>query len=90
MINKGALAKYSQVEIMLGALPRDLGPKAVIKLGLDPRNPSTFNYERLRNHVLGKCATADAVVLLDLTGACMSPTVSPYSIPTGVPTHRCQ
>jgi len=32
MINNGALAEYSQVEMLLGALPRDLGAKAVMKL----------------------------------------------------------
>jgi hypothetical protein len=42
IISKGALAEYSQVEILLRALPRDLIAKAVMKLELDHRDPSTF------------------------------------------------
>jgi len=47
MISKGAFAEYSQVEMLLGALPRDLRAKAVMKLELDPRDPSTFKYDKL-------------------------------------------
>jgi hypothetical protein len=36
MISKEALAEYSQVEMMLRALPGDLRAKAVMKLELDP------------------------------------------------------
>jgi len=32
IIDKGALAEYSQVEMLLGALPRNLSAKAVMKL----------------------------------------------------------
>jgi len=46
MIDKGALAEYSQVEMLLGALPRNLRAKAVMKLELDPRDPSTFKYDK--------------------------------------------
>ena len=84
-INKGALAEYSQVEMLLGALPRDLRAKAVMKLNLDPRDPSTFKYDKFPKHVLDKGATADALALQDLEGACTAPGVSPYSIPAGVP-----
>ena len=42
MTNKGGLAKYSQVEMLLGALPSDMKAKAVMKLKLDSRDPSTF------------------------------------------------
>jgi len=34
MISKGAWVEYSQVEMLLGALPRDMRPKAVMKLKL--------------------------------------------------------
>jgi len=84
-IGKGAQAEYSQVEMLLGALPRDLRAKAVKKLELDPRDPSTFKYDKLRKHVLDKCSTADALAVLDSEGACTAPGVSPYSIPAGVP-----
>jgi len=84
VISKGALAEYSQGEMLLGALPRDLRVKAVMKLKLDPRDPSTFKHDKLRKHVLDKCATADALALLDSEGACTAPGVSPYSIPARV------
>jgi hypothetical protein len=47
MIEKVALAKYSQVEMLLGALPRHLRAKAVMQLALDSRNPLTFSYNIL-------------------------------------------
>jgi hypothetical protein len=46
-ISKGAVAEYSQVEMLLEALPRDLRAKAVMKLELDPRDPSMFKYNKL-------------------------------------------
>jgi hypothetical protein len=42
MISKRALAEYSQVEILLGALPRDLREQVVMKLEQDPEDPSMF------------------------------------------------
>jgi len=47
MINRGALAEFSQVAMLLGALPSDLRAKAVMKLDLDPRDPSKFEYDKL-------------------------------------------
>jgi hypothetical protein len=85
MISKGALAEYSQVEMLLGALLRDFRATAVMKLELDPREPATFKYNKLRQHVLNKCATADGLALLNSEGARTAPGVSPYSIPAGVP-----
>ena len=85
MISKGALAEYSPVEMLLGALPRDFRAKAIMKLELDPRDPSTFKYDKLRKYALDKCATADALALLDSEGARTAPGVSPYSLPAGVP-----
>jgi len=84
-IATGALAEYSQVKMLLKALPWDLRAKAEIKLELDPQHPSTFKYYTLRNHVLYKCATANPLALLDLEGARTVPGVSPYSMPAGVP-----
>jgi hypothetical protein len=85
MISKGVLAEYSQVEMLLGALPRDFRAKAVMKLEIDHRDPSTFKYEKLRKHVLDECATADVLALLDSEGVSTAPGVSPYSLPAGVP-----
>jgi len=85
MINKGALAEYSQVEMLLGAFPRELRAKAVMELDLDPRDPWTFKYDKLRKHVLDECGTADTLTLLNSEGARTAPGVSPYSILAGVP-----
>jgi soluble lytic murein transglycosylase-like protein len=88
MISKGAFAEYSEVEMLLGALPRDLRAKAVMKLELVRRDPSMFKYNKLRKHVIGKCATPDALALLDSDGACTVPGVSRYSVPAAVPLLR--
>jgi hypothetical protein len=58
VINKGALAEYSRVEMLLGALSPDLRVQAVMKLELHPRDPSMFKYDKLRKHVLDKSVTA--------------------------------
>jgi len=52
MIKKGALAEYSQVELLLVAIPRDVRAKAVMELELDPRDPLTFTYDQLPNMTL--------------------------------------
>jgi hypothetical protein len=85
MIRNGALAEYSQVEMLFGSLPRDWKAKAVMKLKLDSRDPSTFKYNQLRKDVLDICATRDALALLDSEAACTAQGVSPYSIPLVVP-----
>jgi hypothetical protein len=85
MIDKGALAEYSQVEMLLGAVSRNLRATAVMKLQQDPRDPSTFKYDKLRKHVRDNCATANALARLDWDGARKAPGVSAYPIPAGVP-----
>jgi len=85
MINKGALAEYSPVEMLLTALPRALSAKAVMQLELDPRDRFTFKYDTLQTHVLIDCITADALTLLDSEGAHTVLGVSLYPIPAGVP-----
>jgi len=84
MLTKGALAEYSQVEMILAAHPRDLRAKAVMKLQLDPRDPLTFKYDKLSMHDLEKCATTNSLTMLDLDGARTAPVVTPYFIPAGV------
>jgi hypothetical protein len=51
--------------MLLGANPRDLRAKPVMKLELDPRDPLMFKYNKLRKQVLDKCATTNALTLLD-------------------------
>jgi hypothetical protein len=76
MISKGALAEYSQVEMLLRVLPRDLRAKAVMKLELHPSDPWTFKYDTLPKYFLDTSATGDALDLLDVEGACRAPGVS--------------
>jgi len=85
LINKGALAENSVVEMLLRALLRYWRPKKVMKLELDPRDPWTFKYDKLQHCVLDKGATADTLTHLHWDGAHKVPGISPYSIPTGVP-----
>jgi len=85
MIIKGALAEYSQVEMLLGALPRDWGAELVMILELDPRDPLAFKYDKLQKHVLDTCVTSDALAHLKLEGGHMTLGVSPYSVRAGVP-----
>jgi len=84
IISKGTLAEYSQVDVLIGALPRYWRAKVVMKFELDPRAPSMFKYNKLQKHVLDKCGTADAVALLDPEGACVALGVTPETIPAGV------
>ena len=85
MINRGTLAKYSQVEMLLGAILNDMRVKVIMKLELDPRDPSTLKYNKRRMHLLDECATTNALAHLHLEGAYTAPGVSPYSIPAAVP-----
>lgn len=47
MINNSSMAMNSQVEMMLGTLPIDLGANVVMKLELDHRDRSIFRYNEL-------------------------------------------
>jgi len=85
MINKGALAKYSQGDIMRGALPRVLRVKAVMTLELDLRDPATSKHSRTQTPVVDRCVTTDAITLLDPDRATTAPGVSSYSIAAWVP-----
>lgn len=47
MIDKGVLAEFSQVEMLLGALTINLRGKFITNLELDPRDPSKVKYDKL-------------------------------------------
>jgi len=85
MVDKGAFAVYSPVEILLRDLPRNLRAKSGMKLQIDLRVPLMFKYNTLSRHVIDPLVTTDALDLLDSEGACAVPGVSPYSIPVRVP-----
>jgi len=78
------LAKYSQLEMLLRALPRYLTATGIMLLKQHPRDPSTFKYEKPRKHFFDKSVNADALTLQDSERAHTAPGVSPYSIPAGV------
>jgi len=44
----------------------------------------TFKYDKLQNHILDKCVTADDLYLPDSEGAHTAPGVCAYSVPPGV------
>jgi len=70
--------------MLLTALPSDLRTKPEMEPELDPRDPLTFTYGKIRMHALDNGGTADALAILDSGGVHISPGVSPYSIPAGV------
>jgi hypothetical protein len=78
------LAKDSQMEMLHGALPRNLRATGVIILQQHPTDHSPFKYKQLCEHVFDKCVTADALTLLVSAGARTGLGVSPYSIAAGV------
>jgi len=84
-INQGALAKYSQPEMLLWALWRELGAKVVMKLEQYPRDPTMFKYDGCRDYAPNKCVISHALQQRDSEGAHMAPEVSHYSTPAGVP-----
>jgi hypothetical protein len=71
--------------MLLGALPRDLRANAVTKLEQDPRYLSMCKNNKRRKNVTDKCATADALAILDLECPLTAPGVCSYSIPAAVP-----
>jgi len=71
--------------MLLWALPRELGVKAVMKFNQDPTDPSMFQYNKHRIHFRVKCVMADALTLHDSEGAHSLLGVSPYSVLAGVP-----
>lgn len=77
------MAEYSQVEMLLAALPSELRVQVVLPLELDIREPSTFNYNKLRKHVHKKCVTPAALTLRDAEGAITTLRFSRSSIPAG-------
>jgi len=85
MIDKGVFAEYTQVEMVLGALPTNLSAKVVMKLELDLWDPSKCKYNKLWKHIFDRCVTAEAHAHLDLEGASSAPGVSPGSVAAGVP-----
>ena len=85
MIYMGALAKYSQVEMLLETLPRNMSANARMKLEPDLREPLMFKYKKIQMHILDKCVTTDTLTVLDMERVHTVPGVSPYSVPAGVP-----
>lgn len=84
MITKRAVAEDSQVAMLLRALQGDLCANAVMKIEQDRRVPVTFQFDKLQKHILSKCATLDALAILDLNGSHTAPAVSPYSIEAAI------
>jgi hypothetical protein len=83
IITKGAMAKYSQVKMLLGAFLRDLCAKVVMKLEMDRRGPSMLKYDKFQNHVMDNCASTNTLPRLHSDGARTAPGVSTYSVPAG-------
>jgi len=85
MIKMGVLAEYTQVEMLLGAIPHNMRVTVLMKLKLRCRNPSILTYVNILKYVLNTSVTGNAVALIVMEGACSATEVSPYSVPAGVP-----
>jgi len=85
MIIKEALAEYTQVKLLLGALSRDFRANALMKPTLDHRDPLMYKYDKLQKRLLDKCVTTNTIALLRSKAACIVPSVSSYSVSAGVP-----
>lgn len=85
MTDTEALADDSQMHILLGDLPWELKANVVMKLELDPRNPSMFTYATLQKLVFNNCFHTYDRTILDLDGARMVPRVHLYSVRAAIP-----
>ena len=81
MFVNGSLAEYTRVESLMKALPRSLKAKAVVRLDMDPQQLATFRYDRLRDFLIAKCATADALPLIDSEETSTAQGISQYLAP---------
>ena len=81
MFINGSLAEYTRIESLMKALPHSLKAKAVVSLDMDPPQPATFKYDRLRDFLIAKCMTADALALIDSEETSTIPGISQYSAP---------
>jgi len=80
----GDLAKYWQVEMLLGALPRILKAKAVMKLKPYHWDPSIFKNNKPQSHILNIWLTANPLALLEIKQALTALGVTLYSVAAGV------
>jgi len=84
LINKGAMAEYSQLEILLATLQRDGSGNFLIKLEEDPRPPSRWEYNTLWKQYLDSFLTTNTLAIMHSGWVCTVPGDSPYSVPAGV------
>jgi hypothetical protein len=79
------MVEYERTEMLLRALPKKLSRKAIIKLGLNPLEPSTFDYGNLHIWISARIHAAEAVAMFEfLAPAAAIPTtlISPTAPPT--------
>ena len=76
-----SLAEYTRVESLMKVLPRSLNAKGMERLDIDPMQQATFRYDRLRDFLIAKCATADALALINSEETSTTPGITQYSAP---------
>jgi len=85
MSNNWTMVEYWEVDILLGALPRDMRITLVGNLQLDPRDHLIISTDTLQKHVLHKRATTHTLALLDWESVHAVVGLYPDSVPAGDP-----
>jgi len=60
---RGMMVEYERTEMWLCALPKRLWRKGITKLGLNPLDPRTFDYRKLKALISSKISAAEAVAM---------------------------
>jgi hypothetical protein len=64
---RGMMVEYERTEMLLCVLPKRLWRKAITKLGLNPLDPRTFDYGKLKDWITSKISAAEAVAMLNFS-----------------------
>ncbi|KAF8247974.1 hypothetical protein K440DRAFT_286346 [Wilcoxina mikolae CBS 423.85] len=79
---RGMMCEYERTEILLRALPKRLWRKAITKLGINPLEPHTFNYCKLKNWIDTRCSAAEALAMFEFLASPTSTVTAPLELTT--------
>jgi len=70
---RGMMVEYEMTEMLLRALPMRLWRKAISKLGLNPLEPRTFEYGKLKGWIAARIAAAEALTMFNFLAPAAPP-----------------
>jgi len=70
---RGMMVEYERTEMLLRALPKPLRRKAISKLGLNPLDPRTLEYGKLKGWIAARIAAAEALTIFDFLAPAAPP-----------------